>query len=185
MRIPATEPRTPIRLLSPHADNTPRPADQAIVLHATCGSERPRAARNVARMFADRNLRPRRSAHLVIDSVDTYECVLPGARAWHCGHTGNLRTYGIEICGLATQSMTEWGDMFSMAALSEAAAQVRRIAELFKIPLDLISAAELRALRRGITSHYSVGVAWRETDHTDPGLGFPWRDFMACVKGNP
>ena len=43
-------------------------------------------------------------------------------------------------------------------------------------------AAGLRAGARGITGHADVSVAFRKSDHWDPGPAFPWAAFLRQVS---
>jgi N-acetyl-anhydromuramyl-L-alanine amidase AmpD len=134
-------------------------------------------------MFADPKLTPRRSAHEVIDSEHVIQCVLKAAHAWHCGHTGNDTTYGIEICGQANQTRDQWLDEISIKTLSLAAARVGILAKVFGLPIVMLTADDIKAGRTGITSHAEMSKAWHESTHTDPGPGFPWDLFLTACKG--
>ena len=43
-------------------------------------------------------------------------------------------------------------------------------------------AADLVRGRRGITSHAEVSLAYRKSDHWDPGPGFPIDEFLGRVR---
>ena len=43
----------------------------------------------------------------------------------------------------------------------------------YGVPAIYRNAADLKADRWGISTHAAAAVAWRETDHTDPGPSFP------------
>jgi hypothetical protein len=51
------------------------------------------------------------------------------------------------------------------------------------VPAIKVGPSELKAGQRGICSHKDVSDAWHQSDHWDPGTGFPWTNFMALVTG--
>jgi N-acetyl-anhydromuramyl-L-alanine amidase AmpD len=169
-----------------HQPHTPRALDtgtQAIVLHATCGSEGKRSAEACAAMFQDPALTPPRSCHFVVDTDSIVNCVDENFVAWHCGHNGNARSIGIELCGLASQTRAQWLDANSLPMLQLAARLVATLCKRFALPVALIDGNGLRRGDRGITTHDFIRQAWpKDTNHTDPGSGFPLADFIAAVR---
>jgi N-acetyl-anhydromuramyl-L-alanine amidase AmpD len=153
-----------------------------IVIHATDGVEGATKAESCAAMLARPDLRPARSAHYIVDSDSIVQCVTESLRAWHCGHTGNDRGIGIELCGRAGQTAEQWADPISAATLALAARLVRSICDRRGLPMVYVDAAGLRAGESGITTHAAVGEAWRQTSHRDPGPGFPLAAFVAAVR---
>lgn len=154
---------------------------QCVVLHCTDGHEGYKQGANVARMFQDPNLQPRRSAHYVVDTDSVTLCVPDRSVAWHCGRTGNARGLGIELCGFAKQTRAEWLDGLSLPMLRLAARLVAMKCREFALPTVFINSTALRSGATGITTHAEVTAAWRETTHTDPGPGFPMDLFAAAV----
>jgi N-acetyl-anhydromuramyl-L-alanine amidase AmpD len=159
-----------------------RPAPRLIVLHCTDGCEGACKDDDVAAMFADDNLQPRRSAHYVVDSDSVTRCVPDTFAAWHCGRTGNARSIGIELCGRAAQSRAEWLDALSLPMLCRCARLLAVLTERHKIPVRFVSSAGLIAGDSGITTHACVSAAWGESTHTDPGPGFPLSELLAAVE---
>lgn len=56
----------------------------------------------------------------------------------------------------------------------------------YKIPLILLDAQDLKRLGKspakgGITTHAAVSAAWHESDHTDPGSGYPLDVLFAWI----
>jgi hypothetical protein len=45
-----------------------------------------------------------------------------------------------------------------------------------------LDADDVRAGRRGITGHAEVSAAYRQSDHWDPGPGFPVESFLDRVR---
>lgn len=142
-----------------------------IVLHSTEGG----TAHSVAAMFAS-PLKPARSAHYVLDQIAAMRCVPDANIAWHCGHQGNVRGIGIEICGRAADSVDVW-----LPRLPPVAALTARLCQQYAIPARFIDAAALRSGASGITTHAEVSQAWHETTHTDPGVNFPIGRFLGLV----
>lgn len=161
--------------------SSPRTVTQAIVMHCTDGCEGNRQDDNVAAMFADPALTPHRSAHYVVDSDSVTRCVPDMHRAWHGGHTANAGTIGIELCGRAAQTRDEWLDGPSMATLSIAARLVADLCTKFGIPAVVVNDRGLLAGSRGITTHSFVSLAWKQSNHHDPGVAFPLGSFVVAV----
>ncbi len=96
----------------------------------------------------------------------------------------NATWAGVCIPGRAAQTRDEWLDEISRAHIRGAA---RFIVDQWNLddrtwPLTgPVSPAELLTGRQGITSHLNVGLAWRRTNHTDPGPHFPWDVLLADV----
>jgi N-acetyl-anhydromuramyl-L-alanine amidase AmpD len=156
-----------------------------IVLHCTDGCEGGGATdTNVAAMFA-RPFPPgqkKRSAHYVVDADSCTACVPDLCMAWHCGHHGNAVGLGIELCGKASQTRREWLDGPSLATLNTAARLCADLCDLYQIPPALTNTRDLLAGKGGITTHSFVSEAWHESDHWDPGPGFPLGAFVVAVR---
>jgi N-acetyl-anhydromuramyl-L-alanine amidase AmpD len=154
-----------------------------VVMHATCGSEGAHSAKNAAAGFAQ-PVQPPRSAHYFVDSESIVLSVPPMYTAWHAGHMANSRFIGIELCGRADQTADQWHDKASAATLVLAAQLVAALLREFRVPAVILDPVGLRLALRGIATHAAVSAAWRETNHTDPGPGFPLRDFRAAVAAS-
>lgn len=161
-----------------HIERVPR----IIVVHCTDGHEGPTKDGDVAAMFADANLKPRRSAHYVVDTDSVTQCVDPKLQAWHCGRTGNERGIGVELCGRAAQTYEQWHDSLSLPMLQIAARLIADLCKRYSIPAVYLTSPELKANRMGITTHASVSLAWGESKHTDPGPNFPMVKLVNAVR---
>jgi hypothetical protein len=150
-----------------------------LVIHGTvtpCGSG---WARRVASDFHTTTRDA--SAHYVVDPGEIVQCLSESTVGYHAPpNTGSL---GFELCDPQKGSSARWHDANHEAMLRRAAGLVRARAKHWGIPLVKLSAADLRAGKRGICGHADVTAAWHLTDHTDPGTGFPWAHFMDLVKG--
>ncbi len=168
-----------------HATNYSRTVRHptVIVLHATQGHEGVNADTDCAAMFA-RPFPPgekKRSAHYVADADSVTRCVRDELTAFHCGHHGNAIGIGIELCGRADQTRAQWLDAMSLPMLCIAARLCADLCVTWAIPARVLTAGELVIGLHGLTTHACVSAAWRETDHTDPGPGFPLDAFVAAV----
>jgi N-acetyl-anhydromuramyl-L-alanine amidase AmpD len=163
---------------SPH----PRLSPSIIVLHATDGHEGTTKDDDVAAMFADPNLSPHRSSHYVIDADSCTRCVPDLMTAWHCGHTGNAKGIGIELCGLSDQTRDEWLDAMSLPMLCIAARLVSDLCHQYNILPVVVNDRDLKAGKSGITTHSFVTMAWGESTHHDPGPGFPLGALVMAVR---
>lgn len=161
-----------------HVERVPR----IIVVHCTDGHEGPTKDSDVAAMFANPTLSPRRSAHYVVDTDSATQCVDDKLPAWHCGRTGNERGIGIELCGRANQTYEQWHDSLSLPMLQIAARLIADLCRRHEIPAVYLTSPELRLNRSGITTHSSVSLAWGESSHTDPGPNFPMVKFVNAVR---
>lgn len=151
-----------------------------LVMHAMEAAERHDTAEAVARWFAGADA-PEASAHYCIDDDSIVQCVRDGDVAWHApgaNHDG----LGIELAGRSAQTFAEWRDAYSTALLARAAGLVALKCVQYGIPPVWLYPADLLADRRGLTSHWNVTRAFRRSDHTDPGPGFPSELFVALVR---
>lgn len=155
-----------------------------VVWHDTEGNETNGAALGVGRNWFG-IVASQVSAHVVVDGLDVVECVRPQDRAWHCGPNGNPYGYGIEIVGQAEQSVTEWRDPFSLAALQNAAHWVLSVPVLADLPRRFLSDAELAAGLHGHITHAQVSRVLGGTTHTDPGPNFPFDVVTSYLNGDP
>lgn len=152
-----------------------------IVMHCTVTPCEPGWAVKVARYFQTVT-RPA-SAHFVVDPRTIVRCLNDDVIAYHAPpNTGSI---GIELCDWQKGKPERWSDPNHEDMLALAAGLVSGIAAKYDIPLVWLTAAELRAGKRGICGHVDVSNAWRLTDHGDPMMAgpFPKKHFMDLVKG--
>lgn len=154
-----------------------------LVIHATCpGIGYPAAsaagqATATARYFAGPN--PGGSAHHVADVTTIVRCLPDDTIAYHA--PPNARSLGYEVCGEASYSREQWLSDAVWPAVQRTAAQVKADAATYGIPLVKLTVADLLAGKQGVCGHVDVSQAWHQSDHTDPGPGFPWDRFMALL----
>ena len=150
-----------------------------IVIHGTVSPCVPGGARAIARYFKTTVTRPS-SAHYVIDPTEVVQVVGDHQIAYHA--PPNTDTIGVEHCDPVSGPSNRWNDPAHQAMLKLSAQTVARLCLAFDVPIRHVTAVGLRLGRRGITGHYAVSLAWRQTSHTDPGAGFPWRRYIKAVK---
>ena len=99
---------------------------------------------------------------------------------WAAGYTANKD--GLHICamGWAAQPRDEW--LTYGKQLEGIAKVIAAWSKSYGIPLTRIVGADLKAGKKGVTGHFDTAQAWRETDHTDPGVGFPFDDVISRAK---
>lgn len=151
-----------------------------LVVHDAEFPEKPTAAEELARFFATTTREA--SAHVNCDNNSVVRSVrdkdiafaAPGAN-----HDG----LHAEFAGVAAQTARDWNDPFSKAMLFDVGVPVfGRWAEAYEIPAVFLDANDLKAQRRGITTHAQVSLAFRLSTHRDPGVGFPIADFVQAVR---
>jgi hypothetical protein len=66
--------------------------------------------------------------------------------------------------------------------LDRSAALAAELCRRYEIPVAWLYAADLKAGRRGLTTHKAVSEAFRRSNHWDPGNGFPVESYLARVR---
>ena len=151
-----------------------------LVVHTMEAPERRDTAEQVARWFAGASA-PRASAHYCIDADSVVQCVRDRDVAWHAPGA-NHNGLGLEHAGRARQTAREWRDPYSDAMLERSAKLAAEKCRRYGIPAVWLYPADLRAGRRGITSHVNVSLAFRRSSHTDPGRHFPVERYVRAVR---
>ena len=149
-----------------------------IVMHGTVSSCARGGARNVARYFQSSTSGG--LAHFVVDPGEVIQCCKEDTACWHA--PPNKGSIGVELCDWQSGSSARWLDSDHTAMLQHAAGLVADLCKRYSIPVRKISAADLTAGRSGICGHADVSQAFRQSDHTDPGAGFPWPKFISMVQ---
>jgi hypothetical protein len=158
----------------------PQPKD-LIVLHSIEAPEASTLAENTAAWFAGlRGPAPQTSAHYCVDDDSVLCCVPPACIAWHAPGA-NKNGIGIEHAGYARQSAAQWMDDFSVRMLRRSAELTAYLCDRFFIPVVALGPVELLRGERGITTHDAVSKAFKRSTHTDPGVGFPMKQYLQWV----
>lgn len=169
---------------SPNFSKGRKRAPLVIVLHTTESPEVPQGAERVAKnWFALKSSKV--SAHYIVSSTEVVQCVKESDTAWHAGKA-NGWSIGVEMCGKAGQSSSDWLDPFSRAMLERTAQLVAEICVRNGIPVAKLGAGDLRVIAegndiKGICGHVDVSKGLGGT-HFDPGVSFPWLEFLFMVQ---
>lgn len=164
---------------SPNVTETGGRKIDLIVIHTMEMDEKGETAEHCARWFS--NPAAKASAHYCVDADSIVQCVRDRDVGWHApgaNHDG----IGIEHAGRARQTGREWADAYSTAMLERSAALVADLCRKYAIPLAWLYAADLKAGKRGITTHDAVSKAFKRSSHWDPGTGFPIEHYLALVR---
>ena len=121
------------------------------------------------------------SYHIAVDkNGDKCRMVSDTDRAWHAGGIGNNEGYSICAVGWSAWSRDEWLSMPNM--LDSMAEEIAAWCKKEGIPARFVSSNELPKDVWGITGHWDTALAWRQTDHTDPGKNFPYDILLEKVN---
>lgn len=152
-----------------------------IVLHSSEGLERYDGAEGLMNWAAGPD-HPKASWHYAIDADSCTSSVHPECIAGHA-KGANTKSIGIEMVGKAEQTEWDWLDDFSFAVMQRTAELVAALCRDWVIPIRYVDAAGLLRGDAGVTTHAQVSKAFRQSDHTDPGIGFPMTTFVEVCRG--
>lgn len=141
-----------------------------IVVH-TNESDFTTTAANLARYLARPDVQA--SYQLIVDKGgDVARSASDDRAAWAAGPIAN--TAGLHICwiGRAAYGREVW--LSNPEQLEAGAHRIAQWARERGIPLSKRTPVEFRNTLSGAGGHVDVAQAWGETNHTDPGPGFPW-----------
>jgi hypothetical protein len=141
-----------------------------IVLHAAEDGEYWNSAEAIGQYFHIGPPKPA-SAHLGVDSDSIVRYVRDEDIAYHA--PPNERSIGIEQAGYSKQTRAEWLDDYGQKMLRLVARLVAAESKKWAIPLVWLRPEDLRRNARGLCTHYDVTLAFGQTNHTDPGPGYP------------
>lgn len=163
----------PAHMSGPNGDIT------RIVIHATASSCTPGGARGNASYFQSASAGG--LAHYVVDPKEIVQCCHDDTACWHA--PPNHGSIGVELCDPQAGSPDRWKDADHQAMLKLAAPLFRELCIKHNVPIRYVDHNGLLAGQRGITTHHEVVLAWHQSDHTDPGVGFPIVQFMSMING--
>lgn len=158
---------------------SPRPASQIgiICIHVTVNTPGT-PAENVARY----QLRTQSGSYHEL--VDATARVLientDGWKTWSSGNWGNDIGWHLSFVMMGTETREEWLKYDAMLRAGARRCAIR--AKKYGIPVVKLTAADLKAGKKGFCGHLETGQAWGGTDHVDPGKHFPWDVFLRYVQ---
>jgi N-acetyl-anhydromuramyl-L-alanine amidase AmpD len=164
---------------SPHINKADGRQIDLIVIHTMEMNEKGDTAESCAHWFQNPNAKV--SAHYCVDNNSIVQCVRDQDVGWHApgaNHDG----IGVEHAGRAAQTGRDWSDPYSTAMLERSATLVAELCRKYEIPPTWLYAADLKAGKRGITTHNAVSEAFKRGTHWDPGKGFPVQKYLALVQ---
>jgi len=149
---------------------------QGIVIHTTESADGTLAA--VANYFQSSGVQV--SAHYVVEATprrgyvwcDVVQCVDESQAAW-TARSANRTTVNYELIGRASRTREEWLNRYRVQ-LETVAALVAEDTVQYGVP---VSRGYPGVLGHGDLSKYGF-----PNDHTDPGPGFPWEEFLRMVR---
>lgn len=180
----------PIRPWKVHPERTRarRPGEQpahVLVIHTSeQNSNGTETAENLARMIGspasrtpDGTIVNQASYHWAVDTDSIAQLVDPTAIAYHA--PPNWRGESICLTGRAGRDWTNPAadDQLDLAARLAA---IRLL--ILGWPAEVLTSAELQAGANGMCGHVGISAAFRKTDHTDPGVTFPWSAFIGAIE---
>lgn len=133
------------------------------------------------------------SWHYATDPKEAVQCSWDSFVCWHA--PPNLHSVGIEMADYPGPRPTgrtaaalhklrkvwRWARPNHRAMLRITAKLTAELLVDYNLPAEFLSVRELRAGRRGFTTHDNVSKAWRQSSHWDPGW-WPRRRFVRLVR---
>lgn len=107
---------------------------------------------------------------------------------WAAGFNGNRVGLHVSLAGRAAFTRDQW--LARGAQLAELGRWLAHESREQAIPLEVASIDGIRTNGRGVCSHADISRAWplsqfprTGTDHTDPGVNFPWDVVLGLARG--
>ena len=153
-----------------------------IVIHGTVSPTREGQALATAQYFAKCE-RPS-SAHYTVDPGAIYQSLPDNVIAYHDGT--NYSSIGVELTDPVDGDAGRWNDGPHQQMLQRASRLVRELCHKYDIPVVRLTPREIRNGDRGICGHVDMRDAFPgSTTHYDPGLAFPWTQFLGMIVSVP
>lgn len=175
-----------------HSGTNNKPVNRVVIHSAVMPCERGRA-RQLGKMNQLGSTGG--SWHYATDPGEAIQCSWDSYVCWHA--PPNLHSLGIEMAdapgprpvGLTKRALWNlrkswrWADANHRAMLDVTARLTAELVVVYDLPVRWLTVSDLRAGRRGVTSHDNVSRAWHQSTHWDPGW-WPRRRFMRKVRRN-
>ena len=156
-----------------HTSGPRLPSDiKYVVIHDTEGA----TAEGGAMWFT--NPASQGSANLVIDDDICYKTVPDLIIPWAAPPLNKIG-FHIELAGYEHWTRAQW--FAHITRMDNAAYRTALRCMAHKIPIQFIDADMLKKGMHGITTHAEISAAFGQTNHTDPGPGFPMDWFLKQV----
>ncbi|MFG1794125.1 peptidoglycan DD-metalloendopeptidase family protein [Nocardia sp. NPDC049149] len=121
------------------------------------------------------------SYQTMVDSDGEEVRMVPDDRqAWGAGSAGNR--IGLHVCAMGRAAFSRERWLSETRLLERTAMRYAEWSRAYGIPLVKLGPAEVRAGERGICGHADISAAFREVDHTDPGVNFPYDVVIERAK---
>jgi hypothetical protein len=134
------------------------------------------------------------SANLVVDDGRCFKTLLDHVIPWGAPPLNTLG-FHIEQAGMAAWTRREW--LKHRKTVERAAYKAALRCKWYRIPPVELDVDGLRRdfgqefqgthqpgpLNGGVVTHATISAAYHETDHTDPGEGYPMDVFLDYLKG--
>lgn len=162
-----------------------------VVIHSAVMPCEPGRARQLAQWNRDGTTGG--SWHYATDPSTAVQCSWDSFVCWHA--PPNSHSIGIEMAdhpgprptGRTRRALLElrrvwrWAGRNHRAMLERTAVLTAQLCVDYNLPPVFLSPKQLRAGKRGVTTHDNVSKAWRQSTHWDPGW-WPRRMFMRRVR---
>jgi hypothetical protein len=119
------------------------------------------------------------SWHYAVDPLETIQCSFDRFECWHA--PPNDHSIGIEMADMPATSPIRWLWRDQRRMLRRTARLTAELCLAYDLPLVFLGVEQLRAGRRGITTHAMVSDTWHQSTHWDPGA-WPRKKFMRLVR---
>lgn len=160
-----------------HSSGTANKPINRVVIHSTVSPCEAGQARKIAAYF--RSPSAGGSAHYVVDPEETVQAAYDSVVCWHAPPNGH--SLGVEMCEYPNQDIDRWDQPNHVKLLDRTARLTARLCLAYGVPIQFLMPEDLRAGKRGITTHNNVSQAWHESTHWDPGA-WPRERFMQLVN---
>lgn len=111
------------------------------------------------------------------------ECVRDDRIGFHVRSPGNEISHGEEHAGYASNTLEQWTTGAQWQVLKIGARNTAEKCAKLGIPLRWLSIAQIRdGVSRGLCTHADISVAFKTTDHTDPGRNFPFEAYLRTAQ---
>lgn len=144
-----------------------------VVVHATEGS----SAASSAEWFT--NPAAGGSTNMIVDDEIAYRTVPDLVVPWGAPPL-NKAGWHIEFSAHSSWKSYQW--MQHKYMLQRGAYKVALRCKKYNIPVRWVGPIGLKLGRTGITTHKAITDTWHQSDHQDPGKGFPKKYFLDLVK---